>query len=374
MTMYALLAEAMLRRRPTFPRSRFRLDPQARFNNGDPVLAQDVRHSFEMLSGKGASPSVQTGLAGIERVVVLDSRTVRFEFRDKSRDQIFIAGDDAGLQPQMGSAGRLAAGPAGHAVRADRHRFPDHQRPVLLIDKVDMPRRIDFGRNPRLLGARSAGAARPFQFRARHLSQLPGQAVAREAFKAGEFDLFKEYGARSWVRLHKGPKWDDGRIVKAALQTGFGQQMQSYQLNLRRPKFQDIRVREALGFTYDFDTINKTGLQARRAACSTIRNSARPGLPSPGELKLLEPFRAELPPRVFGPAFRAPRTDADPNGLRRNLLHARDLLQQAGWKPDRADGRLRNAKGEPFEFEYMTPRDERGSTTGSATGEARHRR
>ncbi len=78
------------------------------------------------------------------------------------------------------------------------------------------------------------------------------------------------------------------------------------------------------------------------------------GLPSPGELELLEPFRKELPPRVFGPAFVAPRTDSDPHALRRNLLKARALFEQAGWKLA-DDGKLRNAKGEAFEFEYLSP-------------------
>ena len=72
-------------------------------------------------------------------------------------------------------------------------------------------------------------------------------AVGREAFKAGEFDIYKEYGARSWMRQHKGPKWDDGRIQKDLFETAVGQGLQAYQLNLRRPKFRDIRVRRALG-------------------------------------------------------------------------------------------------------------------------------
>ena len=160
------------------------------------------------------------------------------------------------------------------------------------------------------------------------------QAVSREAFKAGEFDILKEYGARSWVRQHKGVKWDDGRIVKREFVTGYGQLMQIYAINMRRPLFQDMRVREALVYTYDFENVNKTG-QFRRAN-SLFNNSifAAEGVPTPAELKLLEPWRAELPPRVFGPAWLAPRTDSSPGALRANLLKARALLEQAGWKLD----------------------------------------
>jgi peptide/nickel transport system substrate-binding protein/microcin C transport system substrate-binding protein len=115
-------------------------------------------------------------------------------------------------------------------------------------------------------------------------------------------------------------------------------------------------VREALVYTYDFENVNKTG-QFRRAN-SLFNNSifAAEGAPTPAELKLLEPWRAELPPRVFGPAWLAPRTDSSQRALRANLLKARELLEQAGWKLD-DKGVLRNAKGEAFEFEYLSPRE-----------------
>jgi peptide/nickel transport system substrate-binding protein/microcin C transport system substrate-binding protein len=123
---------------------------------------------------------------------------------------------------------------------------------------------------------------------------------------------------------------------------------------MRRPLFKDIRVREAIGLSYDFETSNKTHVFIR--ANSEFNNSefAAQGLPGPGELKLLEPFRAELPAATFGPAFVCPSTSSDPGALRRNLLRARTLLEQAGWKLA-VDGKLRNAAGEAFEFEYLTP-------------------
>jgi peptide/nickel transport system substrate-binding protein/microcin C transport system substrate-binding protein len=156
------------------------------------------------------------------------------------------------------------------------------------------------------------------------------------------------------VRQHKGPKWDDGRIKKDLFETGVGQGLQAYELNLRRPKFQDIRVRQALGYTYDFDTLNRLGLFKRAESVFNNSDFAAEGLPSPGELKLLEPFRDELPPEVFGPAYRAPTTGRDPKRLRQNLLKARELFEQAGWKLA-ADGKLRNAQGEAFEIEYLNP-------------------
>jgi len=343
LTMYGLLAEA-INVAPDFGSVEFRLRREARFANGEPVTAEDVRHSYALLSGKEAAPNVQTQLAGIARVVVVDARTVRFEMRDRTREQAFVAGTMPVFSRKWGEGRKF------DEVVTD---YPICSGPYV-IDKVDMPRRIEFRRNPDYWARGLAVRRGHYNFDRVVYRHYTDQAVAREAFKAGEYDLMKEYGARSYIRLHKGVKWDDGRIVKAILPTRYGQYLQSYQLNLRRPVFQDIRVREALGYTYDFDTQNKTAMFRRASSLFNNSGFAAEGTPGPGELALLEPFRAELPARVFGPAFVSPSTGGTPEGLRRNLLKARELLQQAGWELD-AGGTLRNAKGEPFVFEYMQP-------------------
>ena len=344
MTMYGLLAESIWVE-PDFSAAAFKLRPQARFSNGDPVLADDVRHSFEMLASKGASPSYQTAVAGIARVLTPDARTVRFEFKEKSRDQVFIAGTLPVFSRKWGE---------GKTLDQIVTEPPITTGPYL-IDKIDMPRRIEFKRNPQYWAQDLPLRRGHFNFDRVVYRNYSDNAVAFEAFKAGEFDLFKEYGARSWVRKHTGTKWDDKRILKSSLPTGFGQQQQAYQINLRRPKFQDVRVREALGYTYDFDTINKTGRFKRVNSVFNNSEFASQGTPGPGELALLEPFRAELPPRVFGPAFVAPSTGGKPEGLRRNLLKARSLFEEAGCKLG-DDGKLRLPSGEPLVVEYMVPR------------------
>ena len=343
LTMYGLIAEAIYVE-PDFSAVSFRINALARFGNGDAVTADDVLSSFTILSGKGAAPTYQTLVEGIARVVVLDSRTVRFEMKEKSREQMFVAGTMPILSRKWGAGKKL------DEIITD---FPITSGPYV-IDKVDMPRRIEFKLNPAYWGKALAVRRGHFNFERVVYRMYADDAVAREAFKAGEFDMIKEYRARAWVRQHKGVKWDDRRISKVTMSTGYGYSMQAYNINLRRPLFQDIRVREALGLTYDFETSNKTKVFKRINSAFNNSDFAAVGSPSAAELLLLEPFRAELPPRVFGPAFVAPRTDDVPGGLRRNLLKARELLEQAGWKLD-DKGVLRNAKGTAFEFEYMQP-------------------
>ncbi len=355
-TMYGLVAEEMLVA-PDKSAVTFRIHPQARFYNGDPVTAADVKYSFDAMSGKQASPTFQTALAGVERAVVVDPRTIRFDLRERSNDTVFAVGVTLKV-----FSPKWAIGADGKVKPLDTiiTEYPITTGPYT-IAAAESGRRIEFKRNPQYW-ARDLGPRRgSFNFDRVVYRMYKDNDVAREAFKAGEFDFYKEYSARAWARLHKGPKWDDGRIKKDPFPTGFGQYLQSYQLNLRLPKFQDRRVREALIYTYDFEmTINRYGQYTR--ADSMFNNSifAAQGLPSAAELKLLEPYRKELPLEVFGPAYVAPRTNGDPKLLRQNLLKARDLFAAAGWKVA-ADGRLRNAQGEAFEVEYLISGD-RGST------------
>ena len=187
-----------------------------------------------------------------------------------------------------------------------------------------------------------------------------------EAFKAGEFDLLQEYSANRWDRVHTGAKWADGRIKKEKFPSGMGAGLQSYVLNLRRPVFADIRVRQALDLAFDFSWINKRRQYLRSYSAFSNSEFAAQGVPGAGELKLLEPFRATLPPEVFGAPYQPPRTDTGANALRDNLRKARDLLTAAGFTLG-SDGVMRNAEGLRLEFEYMSAQDGAARTVAAWT-------
>ncbi|MGH8797073.1 MAG: extracellular solute-binding protein [Caldimonas sp.] len=348
-TMYGLVAEEMLIA-PDKSSITFRINPKARFNNGDPVTAADVKYTYDQLSSKYADPTYQNATAGVvERAVVLDDRTIRFDMKDRTNDALFT------IAAMRVFSHKWGLGPDGTHKRFDEivTEYPISTGPYT-IALADSGRRLEFKRNPDYW-AKDLGVRRGFyNFDRIVYRYYQDSAISREAFKAGEFDLYQEYGARSWVRQHKGAKWDDGRIKKDPFETGVGQGLQAYYLNLRRDKFKDIRVREALGYTYDFDTANRYHLFKRADSVFNNSDFAAQGLPSPGELKLLEPFRNELPPAVFGPAYVAPRTGGEPKKLRANLLKARALLAAAGWTLA-PDGKLRNAHGDGFEIEYLSP-------------------
>ena len=353
MTMYGVLAQSFLVA-PDRSSVTFRLHPNARFSNGDPVLADDVKYSFECLAGPKASPEWQSYMSPVSAAVVLDERTIRLDFKDRSNDAIFKV--STFLQVFSRKWALLQDGPnKGQPKPFDEivTEYPITSGPYT-IARTEGSRRIEFQRNPDYWGSDIPTRRGFFNFDRIVYRLYQDEDVAVEAFKAGEFDILRAYSARVFMRQHKGPKWNDGRIVRSVLPTETVEALQSYQLNLRRPKFQDIRVRQALGLTWDFELSNRYGMF--KQADSLFNNSefAARGLPSAGELALLAPFRAELPKEVFGPPYQAPRTNTDPNALRRNLLQARSLLEAAGWKIA-PDGRLRNAQGEAFEFEYLGP-------------------
>ncbi len=343
-TIYGLLAEQMMVA-PDLSSISFRLHPKARFANGDPVTPEDVVHSFRQLTSKQASPTYQTALAAVAAAVVVDARTVRLDLKQHSLDAVFLAAALPVFSAKWGAGQTL-------------DKIVDEQ-PIAsgayTIDKFEMPRRLELARNPDYW-ARDLPVRRGFFNFDRIIYRMyKDDVVRREAFKAEEFDIYKEYRASAYARLHEGAKWRDGRIVKKAFEINTGSMLQAFDFNLRRPKFQDIRVREAIMRAWDFEVYNRYGTFVR--ANSMFNNTpfaAEPGPPSPAELALLEPFRAELPPQVFGPAFRAPRNDTGPNALRDNLRRAQELLNEAGWKVA-ADGRLRNAAGEAFDIEYLEP-------------------
>jgi len=349
-TIYGLLAEEM---QIAADRSwvSFRLNPKARFSNGDPVLAADVKYSFEAMTGPDASPNYRTPLSGVKSAQVLDERTIRFTIGDRSVDSIMQIADLRVFSRKWGS------GPDGQPKKFDQiiNEEPIASGPyrIALADsgrRLELERRKDYWAQD--LGVRRGS----FNFDRVVYRYYQDRAISMEAFKAGEFDLLLEYSAGRWDRVHAGPKWRDGRIKKELFVHQKGEGQQAYLFNLRRPIFQDARVREAMDLAFDFDWVNRRRQYKRNE--SVFPNSAfqAKGLPSAGELKLLEPYRAELPPEVFGLPYKAPRSDTGQSALRDDLRRARDLLAAAGYKLG-DDGVMVNDAGQRLEFEYLTSED-----------------
>jgi microcin C transport system substrate-binding protein len=175
-----------------------------------------------------------------------------------------------------------------------------------------------------------------------------------EAFKAGEFDYLRTFSAREWARTYVGKKFDSGELIKIEWQFKNAGDFQGFLINTRREKFKDVRVREALGLAFDFEWMNRNMMYNSYTRVRGFFNNSdfeAKGLPGPDELKVLLPFKKNLPEKIFTEEVPLPPSTDAPNSLRGNLRKARDLLAAAGWTY--RDGALRNAKGEAFTVEYL---------------------
>lgn len=340
-TMYGLLADDMTLA-PDRMSMTFHLNPKARFNNGDPVTAQDVRYSFDTLVAKG-SPQLQSIFSEVRRCVVLDGARVRFDFKSRNRELPLIVGGLPVFSPKW------ATGTPFDKIELT----PPIASGPYLIEHYDVGRSISYRLNPDYWGRNLPSRKGMFNF-GRIVYRLYQDDVARlEAFKAGEFDVNVEYSSKNWARAYIGPKFRSGKIVKRDFPHSNAAGMQGFVMNLRRSQFKDIHVRQALGLALDFEWMNRQLFYGQyKRIYSFFNNSelAATGMPSADELKLLEPLRDKLDPAVFGPAPVPPRTDP-PSSLRANLLQAKALFKQAGW--EYRDGALRNARGEPYRFEIL---------------------
>jgi microcin C transport system substrate-binding protein len=341
-TAYGLLADDVVvaadRRSATF-----RLNPKARFHDGSPVLAADVVHSFRTLVGKEAAPQFRTIYAEVKDVVALDERTVRFDFASANAELPLVVGGMPVFSRAWGG---------GKAFDRITTEPPIGSGPYRIAD-LRMGRDVTYVRDSKYWGVDLPVRKGMFNFDRITFKIYLDDTSRFEGLKAGEYDFMREFTSRNWARQYTGKQFSSGQVVKRAFENRNPGDFQGYVFNLRNPKFQDIRVRQAIGLAMDFEWLNKQlfyGLYKRVQGYFPNSEFHAEGLPKADELALLEPLRAKLDPAVFGAAATSPST-APPGSLRENLRMARDLLAQAGWTY--RDGALRNGKGEAFTIEFL---------------------
>ena len=325
----------------------FHINSSARFSNGDPITAADVKYSYDTLSSHQASPIYNSQFANISRASVVDRLTVRFDFREARRDAPLIAGDLPVFSPKWG-------------MRADGTRPPFDQisdvPPVAsgpyLIEQRKNDKQITYRRNPDYWAAGLPSRRGMYRFQRITFRLFTDHYTSLEDFKAGHTDMRTEYSSSTWARKYVGKNFSNGSLRKGAFPDSPAQ-MQGIIFNTRKLVFADVRVRRALTLAFDYDWLNRLyfyGLYRRTGSYFQDSPFGARGEPDAQELKLLEPYRSTLPAAVFGPMIKQPDT-VPPHSLRANLREAQALLNEAGWQY--RDGALRNASGTPMTIEIM---------------------
>lgn len=322
----------------------FHLRDGARFHDGTPLTAEDAAFSFMLLKEKGHA-LISQNLKEMESADALDARTLTIRLTGKqTRDlPLFIAGAlpvfskayytandfaDASLKPPLGSGPYKIGG-----FRAAR--FITYKRVEDYWAK-DLP--VNVGH---------------WNFERVRFEYFRDRRAQFEAFKAGDYLFREEFTSKTWATEYNFPAVTDGRVKLDILPDKTPSGAQGWFLNTRRTKFRDRRVREALGLAFDFTWTNKNlfyGLYNRTE--SYFENSPMKATDEPGpeELALLEPWRDELPPEVFGPVVTPPVSDGSGQD-RRLLRRAAQLLDEAGWRIE--NGARRNADGAVLSVEFL---------------------
>lgn len=321
----------------------FALRPEARFADGTPLTADDVCDSFRLLKAH-AIETIRITLRDIQSCEVTAPQVLTYRFSgDKTRDlpltvaslpifsKAFYAKEDftsSSLTPPLGSG-------------------PYEVKDFKPGEFVTYGRRGDYWAKdlPVNRGRYNFDEVRYEYFRER--------AAGFEALKSGVLDVREEYTSRDWATAYNFPALLDGRVKQTVLPDETPSGAQGFFFNLRRPQFQDIRVRKALNLAFDFEWSNSNlffGLYRRTASFFELSPLKAEGAPSAAELALLEPMRPSLRPEVFEPVALPPVSDG--SGQDRNKLRmASQLLDEAGWI---AKGPIRtNAKGEPLRAEFL---------------------
>ncbi len=291
----------------------FLLRPEARFHDGSKLTAADVAFSLNILKEKG-HPIIRTTLRDMASAEATDDGTVVVKFSPtRSRDlPLIVAGqpifskayyashpfDETTLEPPLGSSA-YKVGPFEQGRFISFNRVPDYWAKDLPVN----------------VGQGNFDVIRYEYFRERQ--------VGFEGFKSGVITFQEDFTSINWAKGYDFPAVLDGRVKKEMIADKAPRGVQAWWMNMRRPKFQDPRVRQALGFAFDFEWTNQNimfGLFQRTWSYFQNSDMAATGVPSPDELALLEPFRGKVPDAVFGEAVMPPKSDG--SGQDRALLGA----------------------------------------------------
>ena len=342
-TEYGLIAESV-----ETPADRswviFNLRPEARWHDGKPITADDVVFTFDIIKAKG-HPQYRAYYKNVTKAEKLGPLRVKFSFSGGENQELPVIIGQLPVLPKHYWEGR-------DFTRATLE--PPLGSGPYKVDSVDPGRSITFRRVENYWGAKLPVRVGANNFDVMRYEYYRDRTVQREAFKAGEFDLFLENTAKDWALSYDFPALRAGLVKKEEIRHELPTGMQGFAFNTRRPMFQDVRVRQALGEVFDFEWMNKAlffGQYTRTSSYFSNSELASSGLPTPAELKILEPYRGRIPDEVFTQEYKVPATDGSGN-IRDNMRRAFALLKDAGWVV--RDGALVNEKtGQPFAFELL---------------------
>ncbi|HUD62097.1 MAG TPA: extracellular solute-binding protein [Acetobacteraceae bacterium] len=318
----------------------FELRPEAKFSDGTPVTAEDVAWTYRTLLDQGR-PSFRIQMADVKDVEVEGPRRVIFHFKSNENRELPLILGELPVLPEHFFAGRDFTKPlTDPPIGSGPYR----------IANFELGRSVTYERRPDWWAANMPTGKGTNNFDRVRIEYFRDSTVAMEAFKAGQIDLRSENISKTWATAYDFPAVERGLVIKQEFTHHLPTGMQGWAMNTRRPIFANPLVRQAMAEVYDFEWANKNlfySSYTRTLSYFSNSDLASSGIPQGDELKLLEPYRAELPAELFNQPFKLPVTDGSGNN-REELRKALDLLGQAGWSVK--ERKLVDANGQPMSF------------------------
>jgi microcin C transport system substrate-binding protein len=342
-SVYGLIAESI-----ETPEDRsyvtYNLREQARFHDGEPITAEDVKFSFELLTTEG-HPRFRSYYNDVSKVTVEGPHRVRFDFSSTVNHELPLILGQLPILPKHYWADRTFG--------ENGLNIPVGSGPYR-IGKFEAGRYVNYER-VKDYWAKDLGVSKGrFNFDTIGFEYYTDDTVALESFRAGNYDFRVESQAKNWATAYTGEPFETGRIKKEAIEHNRPAGMQAFVYNTRRDVFKDPKVRRALAYGFDFQWANKNlffGQYTRTDSYFENSELASSGLPEGRELEILEPYRDQLPESVFTTEYQPPSTKGD-RTMRDNLRDALQLLREAGYTIK--DGVMTHTDtGEPLAFEIM---------------------
>lgn len=331
----------------------YRLRPEARFDDGKAMTPEDV--IWSMMTLREIHPAYNGYYKNVAKAEQTGDHEVTFAFDVKGNRELPLITGQLPVLPKHWWTGTDATGKQ-RDISAPTLEVPLGSGAYKVVDvktgsSIRMQRVADYwGKDlPVNIGTNNFDEIEIVYFR--------DSNVAFEAFKGGQFDFNVESSAKNWATGYNFPAIQDGRVIKELIALKQANGMQCFAFNTRKPKFQDARLRNAFNYAFDFEWMNANLFYGQNTRCRSYFNNSEmeaKGLPSPEELKLLEPLKDQIPPEVFTAEYTNP-VFQDESARRPNLRKASQLLAEAGWtfNSDADKPVLVNAQGQKLDIEIL---------------------
>jgi len=336
---------------PDVSSTTFKINPKAKWQDGQPVTPADVKWSFEELVK--VNPDRQQYYQDVSKVEVTAPDQVTFFFSSTNNRELPGILGQLPVLPQHWWEGKDSSGKQ-RDIGASTLELPMGSGPYKMAS-FNAGSSITYQRDPDYWAAAEPTEVGTNNFDTIRYEYFRDTDVAFEGFKGDQFDWWLENRAKRWATAYDFPAVQQKKVLQELYPQPYADNgvMVGFIFNVRKDKFKDVRVRKALNYAFDFESLNKTlfyGQYERVGSYFYGTPLASSGLPQGAELDDLNAIKDKVPPEVFTTPYANP-VAGDPAKLRANLKQALDLLGQAGYHLD--GNRLVDASGTQLSFEIL---------------------